>query len=195
VGRESRPVLARELQHRLKNNLQFVLSLLAFQADRVRDPVTLVEFARFESRIRAVARLHESAYASVDFSVIEFGAYLRHLVRDLSIGNATAVQVEAAEVAVPIDNAVPLALIAHELVRAGLDESESSEQMSVVLSYAAENALRLQIENVSTNTQDGPNFCDGDLVALLVEQLQGSLESKTANGQSTVAVSFSINED
>jgi len=75
--------LLREVHHRVKNNLQIIASLLHFQAKRVRDPADLAAFAEGRDRLRAMILVHEKLYQSPDLSSIDFGGYLRALVRDL----------------------------------------------------------------------------------------------------------------
>ena len=51
-------VLVREIHHRVKNNLQLVMSLLNLHARRIRDPRAELAFAEARSRINALATLH-----------------------------------------------------------------------------------------------------------------------------------------
>jgi len=101
--------------------LQIIASLLHFQAKRVRDPADLAAFAEGRDRLRAMILVHEKLYQSPDLSSIDFGGYLRALVRDLQHShNAGArsfeVQVSADAVALPIQLAIPCGMILCELL-------------------------------------------------------------------------------
>jgi len=113
--------LLREVHHRVKNNLQIIASLLHFQAKRVRDPADLAAFAEGRDRLRAMILVHEKLYQSPDLSSIDFGGYLRALVRDLQHSHSAGarafeVQVSADAVGLPIQLAIPCGMILCELL-------------------------------------------------------------------------------
>ena len=58
---EQKEILVREIHHRVKNNLQLVMSLLNLHARRIRDPRAELAFAEARSRINALATLHQAA--------------------------------------------------------------------------------------------------------------------------------------
>jgi PAS domain S-box-containing protein len=118
---QEKETLLREVHHRVKNNLQIIASLLHFQAKRVRDPADLAAFADGRDRLRAMILVHEKLYQSRDLSRIDFGNYLRSLVRDLhhshsAGGRRLEVNVAAATVGLPIQLAVPCGMILCELL-------------------------------------------------------------------------------
>ena len=61
-----------------------IVSLINLQADRISDSVTLIALQETQNRVRAIAAVHESLYATEDFGTISLGPYLHHLLRDLS---------------------------------------------------------------------------------------------------------------
>ena len=64
-------VLVREIHHRVKNNLQLVMSLLNLHARRIRDPRAELAFAEARSRINALATLHRRLYESESLQEID----------------------------------------------------------------------------------------------------------------------------
>ena len=56
----------REIHHRVKNNLQVIVSLLSMQSRHAKDTQVLTAFEEAESRFRAIAHIHERLYASDD---------------------------------------------------------------------------------------------------------------------------------
>ncbi len=118
---QEKETLLREIHHRVKNNLQIIASLLHFQAKRVRDPADLAAFTDCRNRLGAMILVHEKLYQSRDLSSIDFGNYLRSLVRDLqhshSVGGRRLdIQVSTEPVALPIQLAVPCGMIVCELL-------------------------------------------------------------------------------
>jgi len=118
---QEKETLLREVHHRVKNNLQIIASLLHFQAKRVRDPTDLAAFADGRDRLRAMILVHEKLYQSRDLSRIDFGSYLKVLVRDLqqsysARGRDLTVNVSTDPVGLPIQIAVPCGMIICELL-------------------------------------------------------------------------------
>jgi len=118
---QEKETLLREVHHRVKNNLQIIASLLHFQAKRVRDPADLAAFADGRDRLRAMILVHEKLYQSRDLSRIDFGSYLKVLVRDLqqsysARGRDLTVNVTTDPVGLPIQIAVPCGMIVCELL-------------------------------------------------------------------------------
>lgn len=113
-------VLLKEVHHRVKNNLQVVVSLLGLQADRIQDPTALAVFKDSQERVRSIALIHEKLYQSPDLARINFAEYLRELTQSLVLvfpaGRGARVSVEADSVWLGVDLAIPCGLIVNELV-------------------------------------------------------------------------------
>lgn len=76
-------VLLKEIHHRVKNNLQLVISLLDLQMDSRWDPQLAAMFKDSQSRIRSMALIHEQLYQSNNLARIDFGAYAERLCTQL----------------------------------------------------------------------------------------------------------------
>lgn len=114
-----RGVLLRELNHRIKNSLQLVVSLLRLQAGTLGTGETRAAFDMACQRVSAIAEIHARLYMTEDVGVLDFGDYLRALVPQLATlsGRTTlAVVVEEASGTLDVDRAVPVGLILNELV-------------------------------------------------------------------------------
>ena len=117
---DQKDLLAREIDHRVKNSLQIVASVMLMQARRVTDADAKAVFRDTYARVMSVARVHDSLQHNSDAETVDLGETLRQLCGDLSTGIADKerpVEVEAATgLMVPSRTAVALALIATELV-------------------------------------------------------------------------------
>jgi PAS domain S-box-containing protein len=113
-------VLLKEVHHRVKNNLQVISSLLNLQAQRVDDPRVRAMLDESRDRVYAIAVVHQKLYQSKDLSRIPFDEYVRELVDNLlhSLGcdRRITVTIDACDVRLPVDIAVPCGLIVSELV-------------------------------------------------------------------------------
>ena len=115
---EQRDVLVQEIEHRVKNSLQLVISMLHLQASSVADENVRRQLDEASSRIAAVARAHQRLHQGGEARTIELSTYLAELCGDLaaSVGACTIVPELTVRVQVSTDRAIPLALIVTELV-------------------------------------------------------------------------------
>ncbi len=111
-----------EIHHRVKNNLQIVASLLNLQASRIRLPEARAEFQSARDRVRALATLHRHLYAHGEVHTIDMREFLAELCGQLfqamgeTPGKRLHLHIDAPELMMSSDQAVPLALIVTEAV-------------------------------------------------------------------------------
>ena len=109
-------VMLRELQHRVKNNFQVIISFLALQRRYV-DPESRGRFTSVMDRVHAIALAHDQLMLQNGIGEVEFGDYLRALCANIDPHlEGIAIEVEASRATLPIDRAVPAGLIVNELV-------------------------------------------------------------------------------
>jgi len=111
----------RELHHRVKNNMQVISSLLSLQArySHTSDPQVALQDSR--QRIRAMALIHERLYGSTDLAAVDFLDYLRYLSERMTrlyhdSRFTLKIQVSGEALQLPVDHALPCALICNELI-------------------------------------------------------------------------------
>jgi two-component sensor histidine kinase len=111
-------VLLREVNHRVKNSLQVVSSMLHLQANAVGDPVLSERLTEASTRISAVGRAYERLAYNADYEHIGLVAYLREVTEDLATAVAPCkIHLDAPEeVQFAADRAILVALIVNELV-------------------------------------------------------------------------------
>jgi len=107
-------MLLKEVNHRVKNSLQLVASLLNLQGRQLADQRSRQAFEDAVSRVGAIAQVHEQLYKNDDVSRVEFGSYLRTLCT--LYGGEGSVSIDAARIEIPTDAAIPLGLLAVELL-------------------------------------------------------------------------------
>jgi two-component sensor histidine kinase len=113
--------LLRELQHRVKNNLQMVASLVRLQERRVRSPEARRELLAVGRRIGTLGLVYDKLYAAGEVERVDLGIYLGELGAGLLRLHAeeapwVRLRMEVESLVVPVDKAVPLGLIANEFV-------------------------------------------------------------------------------
>jgi two-component sensor histidine kinase len=111
-------ILLKEVNHRVKNSLQVVSSMLHLQGKAVGDPVLSEQLSEASSRISAVGRAYERLAYNADHENIDLVTYLREVIGDLEAAVAPCdVRFEAPEeIQFAADRAILVALIINELV-------------------------------------------------------------------------------
>jgi len=192
---QEKDVLLKEVHHRVKNNMQVISSLLNLQSRRVKDPAVFEMFKESQRRIRSMALIHERLYQSSDLSRIEFSQYLRNLTTHLFHSyqvDASRVQLklEAEEVHLNINTAIPCGLIVNELVsnalKHGFPEGRKGE-LEIGLSAVPEDGYVLKIKNDGVGFPEGLDFRKTETLGMqiintLVEQIGGRLELSREKG-------------
>jgi len=131
--------LLREIHHRVKNNMQIISSLLKLQASHVEDAHLREMYRDSQNRIRAMSMVHEQLYAAAMLGAIRGQAYLENvvfsLVRSYSISaQHIAVHVDAGEIFLNMDEAIPCGLIVNELVSNALKYAFAGESGEIKVS-------------------------------------------------------------
>lgn len=110
----------KEINHRIKNNLQIVSSLLDLQAEKFTDRKVIEAFKESENRIVSISLIHKELYESGDLDYLDFSSYVHKLVEDLLRSYNTEnseihVHLEVGRIFLGVDTAVSLGIIINEL--------------------------------------------------------------------------------
>ncbi|MBM1107417.1 histidine kinase [Aurantibacter crassamenti] len=113
--------LLKEIHHRVKNNLQMVSSLLSLQTKNTRSKAAIEALEEGKSRVKAMALIHQKLYQHDDLSVIEMQGYIESLINSVQSvykkgGHNINITIDAEDVQLDIDRAIPFGLILNELV-------------------------------------------------------------------------------
>jgi two-component sensor histidine kinase len=196
---QEKVVLNRELNHRVKNNLQIINSLLSIQASRLKDSGNREILKECQHRVRAIALVHQRLCGGTNLAQIDLAAYFRQLVQELfrsyfvGTGKVTP-RIVVDETAMNIDRLVPCALIVNELVcnafKYAFPEGQSGE-------------VRVEVHRDQSNVcltvaDDGIGFSPTDstrrdrvglqIVQALVEQLSGKIQWENGRGTSATII-------
>ncbi len=118
---EEKNVLLKEVHHRVKNNMQVISSILNLQSYYVKDEETISMLRESQSRIRAMAAIHERLYSTENFSDIKFSSYIKNLAEEIIntyelVNKSIDLSCELEEVFLFLDLAIPCGLIINELI-------------------------------------------------------------------------------
>lgn len=119
---ENEKTLTKEINHRVKNNLQMISSLLEMQYSSTNNPEAANILKEGQNRVQSVALLHQKLYQTDDVSKVDFSEYIRTLWDQLSEAFSNQNQKVEITLDIPesvnldVDVAVPLSLIVNELI-------------------------------------------------------------------------------
>jgi PAS domain S-box-containing protein len=80
---KEREVLLQEVHHRVKNNLQVIASLINMQIRQVTDGPSRSVLVECQTRVHAIALIHEKLYQSKDYAHVPFSEYARSLAGNI----------------------------------------------------------------------------------------------------------------
>jgi len=192
-------VLLKEVHHRVKNNLQFIASLLSMQARRIADPASLEVFVNSQSRVHSMALIHERLYKSDSLAEIDFEDYVRMLVKDLLASHvvqpeAIRVDVDMDRIPLKLDAAVPCGLIVNELVTNALKHAfPDGRRGTIRIGFNQTNgvfvlAVRDDGAGLPEDAETRKTTSLGlRLVQILTEQLEGDIALQS-DGRGTEAI-------
>jgi PAS domain S-box-containing protein len=189
-------VLLKEVHHRVKNNMQVISSILQMQAGFLRDAQDRETFRDLQVRIQSMALVHERLYQSGNFSSIDFAEHLKGLAMLMHRGQAAAekscrLHLETTPVAVNLDTAIPLGLIACELISNAFKHAFKGRPggvVSVRLGHESERRqLSLIVEDDGCGLPADFDFASGRslglrLIRALVRQLRAELNFSSEGG-------------
>lgn len=192
-------ILLKEVHHRVKNNLQMIMSLIRLQEDSAEDRKTFGE--NLGNRVASMAMVHEMLYKSDDMGSVDLGEYAGRLLELLQESQSARVEVVSELDSVPgdIDRAISFGLLLNELVLNAYKHAYRDGRagtLSVSLK-AAGNSARFEVvddgpglpENFSASASQGLGM---RLAEALADQLGGTLEWANAGPGARFSVAFPL---
>ena len=204
IAEAEKKALLNEVYHRVKNNLNIIISLLSLQINRISNPEMRLLLLESKSRIFTLSLLQQNLYNSPRISEIEVRPYFHSLATSvLSTFKPREKEihlvVELEEVWLDIETLTPLGLIAHELisnVAVHAFKEREKGQVNIGFQQLANNIFQLKISDNGVGLPQAKDVKDNstlgfELVKSLCKQLNGKLvvESGDLNGTS-VSVEF-----
>lgn len=199
-----RELLLKEVNHRVKNSLQLVLSMLSLQGHRFKEPETRELFTKAISRVTAIAAIHERLYQDADPLTVEMHTYLTGLCAELVRAsgmedNAQAtLQIEVEQMRLPTEHGVAVALVVNELVMNALKHAQptsGSTTINVRLVRHGSGQVRLSVADNGSMPEQSPSEVAGlgtQLIRMLARQLNGTVSIERAAGTYAVHVTFPL---
>lgn len=202
---EEKEILLKEIHHRVKNNLQIVISLLDLQVASITDTRNKEILAQSKARVYSMSLIHQKLYQSNNLAKINIKTYLEELFtyvfRSFQNLNGTVdYRLSLMDYKLSITRAVPLGLIVNELLtnsfKYGISE-EGNSRIHVDL-FKQKNEIILEISDSGKGFDEKNNKLDVKrslglfLVNSLTKQLRGKIERRYQNGYFVTQLRFSL---
>lgn len=181
-----REILLREVHHRVKNNLQILLSI-----SRLRSKKGFIRNADLEEAIRSIAISYEAIYKSESIEKLQIRKYLYQIVEPLINRQNIRFECEHFEFVSSIDFLVPLGLIITELVNNSIKHAfrlTDSKLIKIAFNRLPEH-LEIFYQDSGTGYQleileskDSNNMFGLSIIRGLAQQLNGAIEFYNAQG-------------
>lgn len=184
-------ILLKEIQHRVKNNLQLISSLINLQISKISDPYLSASFNICLNRIMAISNIHQNIYLESARESVNFKIYLNDLLNSFEIAHSSTknIQNEIEDIILGLDIAVPLSLITSEIITNTFKHafSETQEKKIQILFQKKENGLLEMIiedNGLGFNTKEKwetSNSLGFEIIKTLTEQINGSITCISSN--------------
>jgi PAS domain S-box-containing protein len=195
---QEKVVLLREIHHRVKNNLQIIISLINLQMRQIDDKQLKQIMAETHNRVRAMSFVHEKLYQSENLSQIDLSDYARFLASQLFAfygidSRRIRLDIDIGNIMVDINTAIPLGLIINELVSNALKHAFPSDREGTITisSRYEDKVLTLVVSDDGIGLRPdldwkNPESLGLRLVNSLVDQLDGTIELGKEKGTSFI---------
>ncbi len=114
-------ILLQEIHHRVKNNLQFISSLLGLQSEHIEDKKALSALQEGQDRVQSMALIHQNLYQENNLTGVDMKDYFIKLIRSLFDSynirkDQISLQLDIEDLNLDVDSVIPIGLIVNELV-------------------------------------------------------------------------------
>jgi two-component sensor histidine kinase len=188
-------ILTNEIAHRVKNNLQITVALIALEAKSAAAPC-VGGYRAMQARIGAIAELYDLISQASDGHAIALDAYLKEIARTMSgslLEGNSGIKIEVRAEALEIDpiRAVPLGLLVNELTTNAIKHAFPDRTGRVLLSaHRIGDQIEMIVADNGVGMKDGHSKQNSEkhgseYVAIFVRQVGGMIAVSKADGTGT----------
>ncbi|MFA6508621.1 MAG: histidine kinase dimerization/phosphoacceptor domain -containing protein [Treponemataceae bacterium] len=199
---DEKDALLREVHHRVKNNLQVIVSLMNIERSRlIDDGHSDLALARMQDRVLSMAEVHDALYRSAAFAAADLSVALHSMADRLAdtydaAARGIAINIHSGEMLLPLDFAVPCCLALNELLTNALKHAfptdwtgprsidlniDVTENGRVAVSIN-DSGIGISLDHDGLEVHSDAGMGGLQLVRLLAEQIDGELSMTVENG-------------
>lgn len=200
---EKNNLLMHEMNHRVKNNLATIQSLLRFQSRLTMDDQSRVVLKDSESRVRSITNIHDMLSHNTDLSNLGAPYYIKKLIKDLIFAfNIDEEKIQIAQqiedVKLDLDTMVPFALILNELITNAFKYAFPDDNFGTLLIELVKvnsKEVELVVEDNGHGLPENYNIDQNEslgsgIISLLTKQIKGQLSYTTGKKGTRFLIRF-----
>lgn len=176
-------LMLKEIHHRVKNNLQVIVSLLRLQSHELKNEEAIEKFKDTINRVLSMSTIHEKMYQSTELAKLDLDDYFlalgNYMIHSHSPKKSIKLNIDCSLQASDLKSIVPIGLLFNELISNSLKHAfKESEQATITFSmYRQEEQLTISYSDSGNWTfNENKNSFGTDLIETLVDQLNGTIE-------------------
>ncbi len=194
---ESKEILLKEIHHRVKNNLQLISSLINLQKNKLSDKRTIQVLSESRNRIHAMALVHKKLYEEKNQSVVDFRPYLDELINShQNLNYPIKCTLIADHVLLDLDTAIPLSLIANELVTNSFKHAFTMDRentLDVILTEEKENGYVLKLVDNGPGLPEGFSLESSESLGMeIVNALSNQIDADISFNSTPTGTAFEV---
>ena len=191
---KEKEVLLKEVHHRVKNNMQVIISMLNLQSGYVDDEQAIEAFTKSQNRIRTMALVHQKLYQTKDLARIDFAEYIQDLTNYLlsaygAGAGAITLKMDIEDISLSMDTALPCGMILNELITNSIKHAfPGGRGGDIFIELHSDNDnLILTVGDNGAGIPEDLDLPNAESLGLqlidsFVEQLEGSVELNRKDG-------------
>jgi two-component system, sensor histidine kinase PdtaS len=182
VQNDEKVIIIKEMHHRVKNNLQLIISLLRLQFQNTETIDFSIKINDSINRIHTISLLHENLYSSKNIAKVDFFAYFNTLCLEIIQSHQVkhqinhSIQMDVEEIKLkPI---IPLGLIINELISNSIKHNLSKTDLllEITMKKKENSTLFFEYKDNGVWKHDSKNNSFGtQLIEIFTRQLNGHL--------------------
>ncbi|MET1055082.1 MAG: sensor histidine kinase, partial [Pedobacter sp.] len=137
-------LLFKEVNHRVKNNLQIVMNLLQSQCMIMSNETAQQAILESQNRVQSIALIHEQLFKTESNTAIDLPSYIEELIRSLDRSlnhnvNRISIRCDIDPISLDVSQAIPLGIILNETVTNALKYAFPDNQMGTIKVFIKRN--------------------------------------------------------
>lgn len=189
-------MLLKEVHHRVKNNLQIVMSLLSTQLTFLESKDAVEAIEESQQRVHSIALIHQKLYREDGGASIDMKSYVQDMVEDLSIsfnaeGRGIRFITKVDAINLDIDQAVPVGLILNEAITNAIKYAfdDTGGHITIDIKALDNDRISLRVIDTGKGLPEWFNLSRASSLGMemmkgLSKQLKGTFEINSRNGVS-----------
>ncbi len=210
---EKKEILMKEIYHRVKNNLNVIISLMGLENMNFNNKLESINsaaeaialsstiFGNIEKKVRTISSLHELLYKNNVFDKVDIKAYIQKILQGNYTLNTNKLKIKLLEdiddISIPVNNAIPIGLLINEAItncfKYAWPETDTGE-LQVSLKSAGDNIQLIIKDNgigIDKVKAAKSNSLGLTIMKTLAKQIGGKLEIHNGTG-TTISLTFTL---